>query len=445
MHISTGIKILVFLSFFLLSLNSNAQIANFDGAIKLGNDTTLVNQAGTLIWNSDKKDFEGYNGQQWQSLTFNSQNKDVTFVSNEMEFSNAILLGKKHIVILDSIILTGKITLDFPVLIESWGISKKIEGEDLFLVSANNVIIRHINFESTGAGVAIKLDSGIENIWLDNLSFYGFEIAISKTGVKTSAGSRNIKITNTLVKNSSAFESSATINLNWNIQEILIDNVIIDGSTGEGVAILNGCSGKVSNLTILNTAFIGFELWNITNDSLPYNSFEVNNISARNCGSFGISFHGSRVTGSNLTTDNTTNLGVEIVGNLPAGYDYKPVQLSNILVSRVRANPTSNNPKGIAINKHSGANISNFHIEGMDTLLNDNLECNQGWGIQVRLSEHFTIHDGQFKCLDRGIMVLGGNQESKFGSIIDNRFINVKDTVIDQGLNIDYDNNISWE
>lgn len=289
------------------------------------------------------------------------------------------------------------------------------------------------------------MTSGIENIWLDNLSFFGFEQAISKSGVQSSPVCRNIKITNIVVKNSCVEDDVATINLNWNVQQILIDNVIIDGSDGEGLTILNGCSGKVSNLTILNTKFIGFELWNITNYTYPYNSFEVNNISVRNCGSFGISFHGSRVVGSNLTTDNTTNLGVEIVGNDMLGYDYKPVQLSNIIVSRVKAKPTDNNAKGIAINKHSGANISNFHIEG------DTLQAHQEWGIQVRLSEHFTIHDGQFKHLDRGVMILGEGQPpqqsqlSRYGSIIDNRFINVTDTILDQGSNIDYKNNLSWE
>jgi len=109
---STGIKFLVFLSFFMLNIYSlNAQIATFDGAIKLSNDTAQINQPGVINWNSDSKNFEGYDGQQWQSLTFNPQSIGVTFVYNEAEFNEAISLNKTHIVIMDSIMLSSKLHL----------------------------------------------------------------------------------------------------------------------------------------------------------------------------------------------------------------------------------------------------------------------------------------------------------------------------------------------
>lgn len=433
-----------------------AQISTFDGAIKIGDGMISSPEKGTIRWNESIEDFEGYDGVSWKSLTLSNH---VTFVTNEDELIDALDKVKNHIVVIDSIALTKQIVLDNPTLIESWGVNKKIFAEAAFLINTSNITIRNLDFvdsvpafspQTIESAITLKPSGGIENIWLDNLNFTGFERAIFKSGGNYSTESNNIKMTNLVVKDSRIEGDKGTIAISWKVQNILIKNVIIDDSGGEGIEILNGCSGMVSNLTVLNTALIGFELWNITDCNYLNNSFEINNVSVRNCGKFGISLHSSRVVGSNLTIDNTIGIGLEIVGNEvdkkcegdEEGYEYNPVQLSNIIISNVMLDANNNEAKGIVINKHAGANISNFHIENIDT------NTQKSWGIRVRLSEHFTIHDGQFIDMQNGIKTLKNSNNSeqlaKKGSIFGNRFFDVTTPIINDGTDIDTLNNVSW-
>jgi hypothetical protein len=45
---------------------------DINGAIKIGNNSNTTTQAGTIRWNPGTKDFEGFNGTKWLSLTTNS-------------------------------------------------------------------------------------------------------------------------------------------------------------------------------------------------------------------------------------------------------------------------------------------------------------------------------------------------------------------------------------
>ena len=167
----------------------------------------------------------------------------------------------------------------------------------------------------------------------------------------------------------------------------------------------------------------------------------MTNVSVRDCNAWGVSFHGARVVATNISTHNTVGFGVEIVGNIGTGYDYKPVQISNLIISGIKS---SSNAIGISLDKHAGANISNFHIEGLETNPDTGLPQST-FGIQARLSEHFTIHDGQFVNCNRGIMLQGGTQLSRDATIMDNRFLNCGVNIFNQAQNIDTDhNNVSW-
>jgi len=418
----------------LISFTSFSQIADFDGGIKIGNQPDANSEAGTIRWNSTTQNFEGYNGQNWMSIT--NGFAPIAYVSNELELKNVVESNAAHIVLVSNIELNSRITLAQPVFIESNGTQKTINGKDVFLVSGDSITIQNIRFNSDGSGNAITINSGIESLCLNHLTFNNYSRAIYKSGNAQVEETSNLKIMNTAVNNSKISGETGTISIDWKVQNILIDNLIIDGSDGEGLEIANGCSGQISNVVIKNTAKIGLELWNTTNVAYPYASFEVNNVSVRDCDFFGISFAAARVTGSNLSTYNTLGFGIEIVGGSDR-YDYKPVQISNILVSGVRLE--GGNAIGISIDRHAGANISNFHIEGLE-------EPQTSWGIQVLLSEHFSIHDGQFVNLDLGIMVQGKNFLSQNGSIMDNRFLNCKPEInsFAPEQNVDKDNNLSW-
>lgn len=425
----------------LISLTSFSQMADFDGSLKIGNDTAANAEAGTIRWNPTTKNFEGYNGQNWMSLT-NGISPIAYYISNDEELKEAVQSNASHIVLINDIQLNSSITLNNPVLIESSGTSKTIEGTEVFYIDGNGITIQNISFQSTGTGNAITIKSGIENLCLNHLTFDNYSRAIYKSGGPEADWTRNIKIMNTAVNNSTISGAIGTISINRKVENILIDKVTINGSGGEGIEIANDCSGQISNVVIKNTAEIGLELWNTSNDALPYASFEVTNVTVRDCGLWGISFADARVTGSNLSTHNTVGIGIEIVSDTE--YSYKPVQLSNILISRVKFNETNNYPAiGISIDQHAGANISNFHIQGLEV---NPFPERQSFGIQARLSEHFSIHDGQFVNLDIGIMIQGENQLAQNGSIMDNRFLNVVENFNAFGSeqNIDTDNNKSW-
>lgn len=51
-----------------VNTNSPTQAVDIKGKLKLGDDTTLP-QAGTVRWNAEALDFEGYNGTEWMSFT----------------------------------------------------------------------------------------------------------------------------------------------------------------------------------------------------------------------------------------------------------------------------------------------------------------------------------------------------------------------------------------
>ena len=59
-----------------------------DGAIRMG--TTTNTNAGTIRWNPDRNDFEGYNGDRWVSLTGNAgqwgRQDDYSFEDGATDF-----------------------------------------------------------------------------------------------------------------------------------------------------------------------------------------------------------------------------------------------------------------------------------------------------------------------------------------------------------------------
>jgi len=416
------------------------QISEFEGAIKVGDDQTINNTEGVIRWNTTTNDFEGNDGQIWKSLT--EANSLTTYVSSEAELVNAITSNVCHIVLINDITLTSRINLDNPIVIESCGTKKTINSNGAFKIRGDSVTIRNIRFQSDGTGEGILIQSGASEVWLDFLTMNNYYTAIYKTGGGPVAPeSKNVKITNTGIYDSTVIGSTAAVIINWNTLDILIENVVIDGSLGEGIEITNGCSGKVSNLTVKNVGEIGFELWNTTNTTYPYSSFEVTNVSARNCGKWGVSFANARVTASNITTHNTVLFGVEIVGQVP--YEYNPVQLSNVIISGVKS--VNLVAIGISLDKHAGANISNFHFEGMDTNPDTGL-AQQSFGVQIWHSEHFSIHHGQILNASRGMMVHGDPAIARNGSIMDNSFLNVGEDIHIgvAATNINLDNNITW-
>jgi len=413
----------------------NAQISEFEGPIKIGHDTTPNPDSGVIRWNTNNNDFEGFDGQDWKSLT-KPNNQYTAFVSNEQELIGAINSNKCHIVLVDDMTINSRISLNNPVVIESCGVAKTLTGAEIFQLWGNNITIRNINFIGDGTLNALTLQSGLENTTLEKLNFDNFTRAIFKSSVMTAPALRNIKISDCIIKNSTVTGNAGTLYLNGNVHDIYIDNVVIDGCSGEGIEIVNGCSGQINNVRISNTAAIGLELWNTTASINPTGSFEVSNISVQDCGKWGVSFHRARVVATNITTKNTYFCGVEIVGQNP--YDYYPVQISNLIISEVRH---PNWAIGISIDQHAGANISNFHVSNEGV-------TNPGWtfGIQIRLSEHFTVHDGQFVNWDRGVMIQNGAQVAQNGSIMDNRFLNCSTPIwYDGSSNVDIDhNNVSW-
>lgn len=349
-------------------------------------------------------------------------NSQGVFVGNESQLTSAVTSQQSHIIILNDFDITTEVELNYPVLIEGEGIKKKISSSSsvnntrYFFIKNDNVTLQNLYFESTNStNTAIEIQSGNNDITLKELKFSGFKQAIYKTGSTSSTYTNGLLLSDLEIINSSPLQTDhGAISINHNLTDLIVENIIIKGSTGEGLELLNHIQATISNIRITDTDGIGMELFNAQSTLSDY---EVNNVSVQDCDGWGISFHNVSVVASNLKIVNTRSFGLEIVGQDPT-YDYSPVQVSNLIISYVRK---GNSPKGIgiSIDGHAMSNISNFHIEGPP-------DENDFVGIQAINSKHFSIHDGLFRNMFRGVDILSN---CKSGSVYNNFYSNINNNL----------------
>lgn len=98
-----------------------AQISTFEGSVKIADGMISPPEEGTIRFNESTKDFEGFDGVSWKSLTLSNL---VTFVTNETELINASQINNNHIVIANDITLSDQIVLEYPTLSDKGNSSK---------------------------------------------------------------------------------------------------------------------------------------------------------------------------------------------------------------------------------------------------------------------------------------------------------------------------------
>ncbi|WP_372773145.1 hypothetical protein [Mangrovibacterium sp.] len=359
--------------------------------------------AGMIRYNEETNDFIGYDGTEWKSLTTATASTTTNdYVSDETELKAALAALETNIVIDTDMTITETINLTYAVNIESVGSPKKLTsaGITLFSVQKSNASIKNLMLNSTGGGVSIAINAGVSDVTLDKLQISGYERGIYKSGTASSTATSRLAITNTTILNSTISGQAATVALHGNIEDLTIDHLTIDGSAGEGLRIVDGCSGSISSVTITDTNSGGIVLSDLTSSSSPYRQVSLANVNVSNCSGTGITIDRSTVTASNIAISEATGSGVQITGS---DTQVTPSQLTNLNISATKV--ASTNSYGVSLFNNAMANISNFYITGNNTSAVDESAI----GLYANNSENFIINGGVFTKLGKLISIDSNN------------------------------------
>ncbi|RKD92874.1 right-handed parallel beta-helix repeat-containing protein [Mangrovibacterium diazotrophicum] len=372
--------------------------------LRLSGNNDTISAEGMIRYDADDKDFLGYNGTEWKSLTAEaSATTTGDYISTEAELKTAIENQVSNIVIDADFEITSPITIAYSLRMESLGAPKTIstKGTNAFTINASNVTIDNILFASSGGGVALSIESGLTDVTLSNLRMSAFERAIYKNGSAGSSQTSRLTFNNIKVLNSVNSGETAAVCILGNVDDLSIEDMTIDESQGKGIFIMYSCSGQLDRIKISNTAHDALTLAKNTTSESPTKSFSLANISINSTDGNGLIISESSATTSNVTVKNATGSGIEITGS---STDINPpVSLTNLNISGTKASGT--NSYGIMLKGDATATISNFYITGTSTSAVDD----QAVGVYALDSQNFIVNGGIFMKLGKLISVETSN------------------------------------
>ncbi|WP_163716858.1 hypothetical protein [Mangrovibacterium lignilyticum] len=359
--------------------------------LKISGSSNLAAEAGMIRWDKTNKDFLGYNGSKWQSLTENARNE---YISNETELNAALEAGSSHLIIVDDFTISKPITITSSLTLTSSGGRKTIstKGTSGITISSSNISIQNINLNSSGGGTGCTITSGFSDIAIENVTMSGFERGIFKN--YSSSSTSRIIIKNVNVLNCIGDENISALCLLQNIEYLSIENVVIK-DVGKGLTVLKACNGTISNVQISNTKGDGLTLVDTSSSDKSSNRIQLNNISISNTSGIGFTTSNSSISASNISVNQATGCGIKIVGNTTA----TPVQISNVNISATKVSGTSS--YGVLLKDNAVASISDFCISGTSTTSTDYSAV----GIYALNSQKFTVNGGIFMKLGKLILV----------------------------------------
>ena len=384
-------------------------ISYTDGLTKLkelslsGNNDT-VSTEGMIRYDADNKDFLGYNGTEWKSLTTEASSTTTgDYISTEAELKTAIENQVSDIVIDADFEITSPITISYSLRLESLGAAKTIstKGTNAITINASNVTIENILFASSGGGIAISIESGLTDVKLSDLSISAFERAIYKNGSAGSTQTSRLSFNNIKVLDSVNSGSTSAICVLGNVEDLVMDQIVVDGTSGRAITIQYACSGQLDNIKINDGQSDGLTLLENTTSSVPSRMISLSNININTTTGKGIVISQSAATIANATITAATGSAIDITGSTS---DFNPpVTLSNLNISGTKVSGT--NSYGITLKDDATATISNFYITGTSTASVDD----QAIGVYALDSQNFIVNGGIFMKLGKLISVETSN------------------------------------
>lgn len=361
-------------------------------------------EEGMIRYNSETKDFTGYTGAEWKSLTAEAASATTAdYISTEAELKTAIQNQLSAIVIDADFEITSPLTISYSLRMTSAGAPKTIstKGTNAITINASNVTIENLLFASSGGGTAISIESGQTDINLKDLRISAFEQAINKNGSAGSAKTSRLSFNNIKVLNAVNSGSTAAIAVLGNVEDLVMDQIVVDGTSGRAITIQYACSGQLDNIKINNGQSDGLTLLDNTTSSAPSKMISLSNININTTSGKGIVISQSAATISNASITAATGSAIDITGS---GADFNPaVTLSNLNISRTKVSGT--NSYGITLKADATATISNFYITGTSTSSVDS----QAVGVYALDSQNFIVNGGVFMKLGKLISVETSN------------------------------------
>ena len=394
----------------LWTLNSqDKSISYTDGLAKLkelrlsGNNDT-ISAEGMIRYDAQNKDFLGYNGTDWKSLTAEASSTTTgDYISTEAELKTAIQNQVSDIVIDADFEITSPLTISYSLRMTSLGAPKTIstKGTNAITISASNVTIENLLFVSSGGGIAISIESGLTDVKLSDLRISAFERAIYKNGSAGSAQTSRLAFNNIKVLNSVNSGSTSAICVLGNVEDLVMDQIVVDGTSGRAITVQYACSGQLDNIKINNGQSDGLSLLENTTSSAPSRMISLSNVNINTTTGKGIVISQSAATISNATITAATGSAIDLTGSTS---DFNPpVTLSNLNISRTKVSGT--NSYGITLKADATATISNFYITGTSTSSVDS----QAVGVYALDSQNFIVNGGIFMKLGKLISVETSN------------------------------------